>query len=184
MPACTSTANVTEVYMSLDEQGFRRRNVFFTDSKKIVCIAEAGIGRDNVTLEITIRRVQSWDGERFVDDNIVTNYEEQNPPRTDGRPALFPLVVAPVKITPDGRLVQDDEMAFPAGRYQCEVLLDGKLEGTAIFNVDFPPCPTAFISPGDKCQDFYKEGTTCPIAGREGAPQPTCACEKGKWACK
>ena len=184
LPACTSTANVTDVYMSLDEDGFRRRNVFFTDSKKIVCVVEAGIGRDNVTLETTIRRVQSWDGERFVDDNLVTSYREENPARTQGQPGKFSLVLAPTKITPDGRVVEDDELAFPAGRYQCEVQLDGKPEGTAVFNVDFPPCPEVFITAGDKCEDFYKEGTVCPASGLTGAPQPTCACEKGKWACQ
>jgi len=183
MPACTSTANVTEVYTSIDEEGARRRNVFFTDAKKIVCIAEAGIGRDNVTLEITIRRVQSWDGARFVDDNIVTSYREENPTRTQGKPGKFALVLAPVKLTPDGRIVEDEDLAFQAGRYQCEVMLDGKPAGTAIFNIDFPPCPTVFITNGDKCEDFYKEGTVCPASGATGAPQPTCSCDKGKWAC-
>jgi len=183
MPACTSTANVTDVYTSIDEEGFRRRNVFFTDAKKIVCIAEAGIGRDNVTLEITVRRLQSWDGERFVDDNVVTNYLESNPQRTEGKPGKFSLAIAPVKLLPNGQLVEDQDIAFPAGRYQCEVQLDGKLEGTAIFNIDFPPCPTTFITPGDKCQDFYKEGTVCPAKGNTGQTQPTCSCDQGKWAC-
>ena len=39
------------------------------------------------------------------------------------------------------------------------------LEKVAIFNIDFPPCPTAHILPGSLCYGFYKKLDVCPKYG-------------------
>ena len=82
---------------------------------------------------------------------------------------------------PDGKANPD--LPMPAGRAQCEVYLDGQLEGTAIFNTDFPACPQTRIQPGSGCYGFYKPRQICPLSGATGDPQPTCTCEAGGWQC-
>src|SRR4051794_15326678 len=79
LPSCTATANVSDVWLSLDEDGARHRSVFYTDTKAIYCIAEVVAGRDNATLELQLRRLQSWDFTKnaFVEVNIVSSYTEQ-----------------------------------------------------------------------------------------------------------
>ena len=61
LPACTSTANISDVYMALDGDGNRKRNIFYTDTQSIHCVVEAGIGRDGATVEVLIRQVQRFD---------------------------------------------------------------------------------------------------------------------------
>src|SRR5688572_11322159 len=68
--SCTATANITEVYTSIDATGERRRNVFFTDSKEIHCLAEYGSGRTDVTFEGIIRQLQEYDFERSTFANV------------------------------------------------------------------------------------------------------------------
>jgi hypothetical protein len=180
-PACTATANVTEVYTSLDSDGARRRNEFYTDTKDIHCIAEAGIGRDGVTIEGFIRQRQVYDfrQDRFVDVDRVLAYSEAGAQKSEG-PFKFSLKLA--KRDPSGAELEG--APYPAGRYECEILLDGRREGTAIFNVQFPPCPPAVILQGQTCYGFYKQNDLCPAAGESGDKEPTCSCdEKVGWRC-
>ncbi len=50
--ACSATANVSEVWMSIDEDGGARRSVFFTDSANVTRVAEVGVGLADVTFEL------------------------------------------------------------------------------------------------------------------------------------
>ncbi len=182
LPACTATANVSDLWTSPDQDGARRRNVFFTDSKAINCIAELGIGRDDVTFEMYIRVLQIYDftENKFLDTNIVSNTLEVHPTRTTSGP-LKQTITLKAK-GPDGQ--ESDKLPLPASRAQCEAYLDGNLEKTTVFNVDFPPCPTAAITPGTLCLGFYKEFTECKIAGDTGDPKlGKCKCEKKGWNC-
>src|SRR5262245_53784856 len=78
VPSCSQTANVTEVWMSLDGDGSRRRNEFFTDTKEIHCVAKAGVGRDGVTIESFIRSVQlfDFDSGRYETIDAILAYAE------------------------------------------------------------------------------------------------------------
>ena len=77
-----------------------------------------------------------------------------------------------------------DGQPFPPGRYQCEAYLDGKLELVSIFNIDFPPRPTASIPPGSLCYGFYKKIDVCPKYGVTSRDPARCRCtfDKG-WEC-
>ena len=57
--ARTSTANIDDVWMSLDSDGARRRVTFYTDTSEIHCIAQGGFGRPNVTVGGVIREIQT-----------------------------------------------------------------------------------------------------------------------------
>src|SRR5437868_1605463 len=78
-PACSQTANVTDVFTALDGAGNRKRNEFFTDTKEIHCIAKAGVGRPGVTVEAFIRQLQAYDfpTNKYVPVNKVLAYGER-----------------------------------------------------------------------------------------------------------
>lgn len=181
LSSCTATARVTDVYMALDANGARKRNVFFTDSKEIHCIVEMGVGRPGTTVEAIVRQDQSYDfiADRFFEaDRVLANAE--NAPQPQEGIQKLDLTLKPA--APDG--TETPGSPFPPGRYQCEAYLDGHLEKVSIFNIDFPPCPTASIFPGSQCYGFYKKVDVCPKYGDTSRDPAKCRCTilKG-WEC-
>lgn len=186
LPACSATANVSDAWMSLDEDGSRRRGVFFTDSASITCIAEVGVGRKDVTIEMLIRQIAATP-ERGSNDfepiNAVVLARDFHPDITKEKPALLGLTLIPSSVDENGRLKEDQEAPFNAGSYICEVYLDGEKTKTVNFNIDYPPCPTAVIQQGTPCLGFYPTSEECPASGATGDPEPTCVCEAKGWNC-
>jgi hypothetical protein len=186
LPACTATANVSNVWMSIDEDGARRRGTFFTDSAKVVCVAEIGIGREDVTLEFVIRRIMGapFGTRAFEPENTIVAARDFRPARTEGRPGKATMALIPTRIE-DGKLVEDPRAPFSPGTYVCEVLIDGEEKGRAQFNIDYPPCPSVAIVDGQLCAGFYTIDpvTECPKAGLGGDDSPRCACEQTVWKC-
>jgi hypothetical protein len=185
-PACTATANVNDVYMALDANGDRKRNVFFTDTTEIHCVVELGIGRKGVTVETLVRQVQRYDYETnvFLDADRVVAQSEVAPSPVDGIQKVDLSLEKPTTY-PDGGTIDDqNDEPFPAGRYICEVRLDGALSGQAVFNVMFPPCPTAEITLTSKCVGVYTAGLSCPRYGASSTERDGCTCtaETG-WRC-
>lgn len=181
LAACTSTARVSDVYMALDGNGDRKRTVFYTDSKEIHCVVEMGIGRKGVTIEALIRQLQGYDfaaDNVFPTDRVVANAENSPSPGD----AIQTLDVTLKAQAPDGS--NADGQPFPRGHYQCEAYLDGKLEGSAVFNIDFPECPASLITPGTRCFGFYRQNLACPKYGASSGEQPKCRCSTTKgWEC-
>jgi hypothetical protein len=181
LSACTTTANITDVQMSLDPDGDRIRNVFYSDTKEIHCIASASVGRRGATIETLIRQLAQYDFDRreYIETDAVAAYIEESP-----APSAEPFTVS-VKLTPLGRDGSPDgELPYPVGRFQCEVRLDGELKGVSIFNIDFPPCPTAIIVPTTLCWGFYEEDKVCPYYGESSRDPRTCRCSRlGGWEC-
>ncbi len=181
LSSCAATARISDVYLALDGQGDRKRNVFFTDSKEIHCVVEMGIGRKGVTIEAVVRQTQAYDfaADKFFDTNHVIGNAEQSPNPTEG---IQRLDVTLVPLGPDG--VNSDSAPFAPGRFVCEASLDGELQKTAVFNVDFPDCPTSLIKPGSICFGFYKSLTVCPRFGATATSPPNCQCDQLKgWQC-
>jgi hypothetical protein len=181
LSSCATTARITDVYMALDGQGDRKRNVFVTDTKEIHCVVEMGIGRKGVTVEGLIRGIQDYDfaADKFFDTNRVLANAEASPQPAEGV-QKFDITLKPAD--PNGMLV--DGAPFPPGRFVCEASLDGVLEKVAVFNVDFPACPTSFIVPGSVCLGFYKALTACPRLGASTSGGPFCHCDAVKgWEC-
>jgi hypothetical protein len=180
-PACSSTAGVGDIWTSPDADGARRRNIFYTDTKDIYCLAQVGVGRADVTLEMIIRYLQLYEpADRKVNNtNIVATYHEEKPQKSTDRPSLVGIKLIPS--AGDGK--PDENLPYPVGRGQCEVYIDGNLEGTAVFNIGFPPCPSASIVSGGKCGGYYEEGKDCPLFGESGDPTNRCRCDGGVWQC-
>lgn len=185
MPACTETANVSDVWMSLDEDGARRRKVFYTDSANVTCIAQIGVGRQDVTFEMLLRRVaEAPPGtDDFAPTNKVILAKEFHPAPTPDGPGKIALTMRPTRVDADGKLQEDTEAPFTAGSYVCEVFVDGKKAKQAAFNIEYAPCPTIQIQQQAPCLGFYTTGTECPAAGESGDPTPTCACTDRGWEC-
>jgi len=179
--SCTATARITDVYMALAGQGDRKRNVFVTDSKEIHCVVEMGIGRPGATIEAILRQVQAYDfaADKFFETNRVVGNAENSPQPGQG---IQKLDITLKVLDSNGQPV--DGAPFLPGRYVCEASLDGVLEMSAIFNIDFPDCPASTISPETLCIGFYKNQTVCPHYGATGMSPPTCQCDAIKgWQC-
>lgn len=188
LTACPiATAGIFESYMSID--GERRRNVFFSDSTNIVCSVEVRGARTNVTTEMLVRQTQVLTFEpplRATDTNVILAYADF---QGAGKQTL--------ELKPPDRAdagSQPQAKPFPVGRFQCEIYLDGKLEETLPFNVNYAPCPPQRIDPGAQCGGFYEKNRSCP-AGGAGIPEAgppevtagTCTCDgspTAMWACK
>jgi hypothetical protein len=186
LPACSTTANVSRVWMSIDDDGSRPRGTFFTDSAKVVCVAEIGIGRDDVTLEFVFRRIigTTFAKRAFEPENTIVAVKDLRPGRTEGKPGRASMALVPTKLE-EGKLVEDTQAPFAPGTYVCEVLIDGEEKGRAQFNIDYPPCPSATIINGQVCAGFYPLDpvTKCPKAGLETDDETLCTCEQGGWKC-
>jgi hypothetical protein len=186
LSACSATANIGDVWMSIDEDGSRRRNVFYTDSENITCVAQVGVGRKDVTVEILFRQLRGAVlGTRdFREVNAVITARDFHPDVTKDKPGQLSLTMHPLTVDENGRLKEDQQAPYLAGSYVCEVSLDGEQQGKAAFNIDYPPCPTTLIQTGTPCLGFYVEGEQCPAAGATGAPEPKCTCEATGWSCR
>jgi hypothetical protein len=179
--SCATTARISDVYMALDGQGDRKRNVFVTDSKEIHCVVEMGIGRKGATVSVIIRQVQAYDfpTDKFFETNRVVANAENSPQPADG----IQLLDVTLKVL-DASGQPVDGAPFPAGRFVCEASLDGSLEMSAIFNVDFPDCPASTIAVGSVCGGFYKNQSVCPHYGASAMSPPNCQCDDVKgWHC-
>lgn len=180
--ACTTTGNVVDIRMALDDKGWRVRNQFFTDSTSIFCVGRLGLGRPSAVVEMKVRQYQRYDfiANKFFDTDGVAAVDEQQPARSN-----TPLDLA-LELTPRGPTDSESggSASFAPGRYECEVYLDGELQGTAPFNILFPPCPEFSIGPETRCYGFYREGDTCPRFGQSSTNPKVCKCtaEEG-WAC-
>jgi len=171
--ACTATVGVSDFYSALDGEGFRKRNEFFTDTNEIHCVAEYAAGRNDYTLTIQLRQIQDVTGAPM--DRLYTFKEaaEGATEATKFDTSFFPTV--------NGQ--RDTSAPFPPGRYQCELLLDGKLDRMAVFNVRFAPCPGAVVNSSEKCAGFYAPGIACPGVSTAGV-STTCTCDPGPdWVC-
>lgn len=172
--ASCSSAHVSDIYTSVDQEGSRRRNEFFTDSIGVYCIAEVSSGRDDQTIEMYLRQIQDENGKAV--DRVIGASESATPKGATRQKFIVRLVALDAKGEPS------EELPLPTGRFRCEVKIDGSDEGTATFNVTYAPCPVAQIINGTTCNRFIKAGTVCPKFGTAGKDPATCTCN-GVWAC-
>jgi hypothetical protein len=169
LASCRS-AGIKRAYMSLDSDGKRQRDVFYTDSDGIFCVAEVASGRDDVTIEATLRQTaeySSLNGALIPTSHFLARSEEA-PGAGDDIKVSFQLEL------------ENDDQPFPAGRFACDLALDGDREESLDFEIRFPACPAAPLVTGLACAGFVLPGATCP-----GAVTGTlCTCAgSGAWEC-
>lgn len=182
-PACTATAGVSEVYTSLDGDGSRRRDTFFTDSTEIHCIAKAMFGRPDVTIRGTFHRIREYN---FAKDQIddVDAYSagiDFHPDRTADRKEPVTIDFSFSRVDASG--TPSDKVPYLAGSYICEIELDGEIVKTAPFNIQFPECPLSQLSTGSTCLGYFKNKAECPRNGLKSENSPQCTCDAKGWQC-
>ncbi|MDF2693060.1 MAG: hypothetical protein K0S65_1443 [Labilithrix sp.] len=146
--------------MSIDEDGARRRSVFFTDSAGVTCVAEICVGRKDVTFELQIRRIRKapFATDDFEPVNEVVSFAEFHPDVTKDKPATIALTMKPTSLDQEGKLKEDQEAPFAPGSYVCEVSLDGEKQKEA------PP------SSSSRVRRARASTPSAPSAPRAGPP--------------
>lgn len=183
-PSCTSTANISDMYMSLDSDGSRKREIFFTDTTEIHCIGEGGFGRPDVTVTGFIRQIRAWDFTNNQDNEVNRTYGDVDVHPQAGGGANAPPTKIDIKFERVDKNNQPSDTApYPQGSFICEMQIDGVTAKRIPFNIEFPPCPTSIIADGQPCLGFYTDQTQCP-AGGNGGDGPNCQCTDTKgWDC-
>lgn len=164
------TAGFRDAYMALDSSGDRERERFFTDTEGIFCIAKLASGVDDVTVNAALRATQLYDarGGKPTDVDYYLGVSEEAPGKGEDITVSFELERP------------EPEAPYAAGRFVCELSIDGELRERIPFEVAFPDCPVAPIFSGGACAGFVREGARC-----RGALATTCECgEDGLWSCE
>ncbi|HEY3594720.1 MAG TPA: hypothetical protein VGL13_12630 [Polyangiaceae bacterium] len=171
------TAGFKRVFMALDQKGDRQRTTFYTDTTAIYCAGELVSGRADVTVGSTIRAKTLYDplSDSFVPaPKDVTWIGESAPGKTDDTMVSFQLLKSPSGVG------NEDNLPYPAGTFTCELSIDGELEDTVEFSIDFPACPILPPTGGEPCAGWVRPGSAC-----DGAAGLTCSCDpSGAWVCQ
>jgi hypothetical protein len=167
--AC-KTVGVKDTYAALDAQGQRKRSVFYTDTKAIYCVMEMASGVADVTVLARVRANAFYSqltGEPSSLGTIV-GAKEQAPGVGEN------LLVSYRLDKPMG------EDFYPAGDFSCEFLIDGELEASVDFEIQFPSCPAAPIEKDTPCAGLVLLDSECP-----GPFGDSCLCtpDEGIWQC-
>jgi hypothetical protein len=154
--------------MALDGQGDRRRDVFFTDTEGIFCVAELASGVADVTVRADFEQRAYYlpeDGSRVELQRFIGS-EELAPGAGEDLTTAF-------------QLKRDVGEPYDAGEYACLMYLNGDLEAEHPFRVESPECPVAPVQPGVRCEGFVLDGSECP-----GLLGESCTCApSGTWEC-
>jgi hypothetical protein len=170
LTAGCDTAGFSDAFMALDSSGNRKREHFFTDTESIFCIGKLASGVNDLTVTGTLRAEQLYDlrdgSPRNV--NFYLGRDEEAPG------AGTDIIVSYEMLHPD------PDSPYPAGRFVCELSLDGKVEERVPFEINYPACPDAPIVDGGICAGFVLAGARCA-----GALDNDCVCESdGTWSCQ
>ncbi len=176
-PACRD-AGLTDAYMSLDGSGMRRRTVFYTDTESIYCVGDVDSGVDDVTVSSVVRAhslyVSSRNAFEPVDEIVAVSDSDQAPGKGQS------LVAFQLNKAVPGPGVDPSEVPFTPGSYVCELYVDGDLDRSVPFEIDFPACPVAPPVDGGPCAGWVRPSSKC--SGAQAGVQCTCV-SSGTWAC-
>jgi hypothetical protein len=168
--AC-NTSGFKDTYMALDSEGNRKRDVFYTDTEEIYCVAEMASGTADVTVTARLRVLRVYDlltGEPIERTGEIIAAEEQAPGIGTDITASFLIE------KPEGAEV------YPAGQFICELYLDGQLESSLDFEIRYPACPFMPIEAESSCAGLVLLGSECPSPAGGFC---TCTPETGTWTC-
>ncbi|RYZ05480.1 MAG: hypothetical protein EOO73_19715 [Myxococcales bacterium] len=163
------TSGFRDAYMALDSSGDRERERFFTDTEAIFCVGKLASGVNDVTVNAALRATHLYDPHdgQAIEVDYLLGVSEEAPGKGEDITVSFELER------------EAPEAPYTAGRFVCELSLDGELKEKIPFEVALPDCPAAPIFDGGVCAGFVLEGARCA-----GALKGPCVCESdGYWAC-
>lgn len=176
--ASCRTAGLKRVFMSLDQQGNRKRTTFFADTASIFCVGELVSGRADVTVESKIKATTLYDpdSDSMVPAHGLAWLGEAAPGKTDGAFVSFELA----KVSEGGGSPSQRSL-YPVGTFTCELAIDGEREDSVDFDIAFPPCPVLPPAQGQLCRGWVRAGSRC-----QGAGALSCTCDgaSGAWQCE
>lgn len=167
-----NTAAVKKSYMALDAEGNRKRSVFFTDTENIYCIGELAVGRKDLSVEATLRSTAlalPTTGELVPIASVVA-VKDVSPASTG----------SDVKVSFQLLKVEDPKAPWLAGKFVCDLAIDGEVETSTPFEIRYPDCPFQPPSDGEVCAGFFLPDNVCP--GAISAQSCTCS-QSGAWKC-
>jgi len=174
--SCNALA-VTDLYASLDEDGRQKNSEFPADATGVFCVAEVSSGRDDGAILVLVRQTFLADGQQV--DRVLAATEGVSSPGSTRAPYSVKLIAT------DDKGQASDTLPLPAGKFRCEVFLDGSktAERTSSFVVKPANCPGVQILQGDVCAGFFEENRQCPKYGASSKEPALCTCSGGKWSC-
>ena len=167
-----NTAAVKKSYMALDAEGNRKRSVFFTDTDSIYCIGELAVGRKDVSVEAALRSTAlalPTTGELVPIESVIA-VKDVSPASTG----------SDVKVSFQLLKVEHPKDPWQAGKFVCDLSIDGVVETSTPFEIQYPPCPFQPPIDGEGCAGFFLPQSVCPGAI---APQSCTCTDLGAWQC-
>jgi hypothetical protein len=167
-----NTAAIKRSYMSLDQDGSRKRSVFYTDTDEIYCIGELAIGRKDISVTAALRSTSL-----------------APPPSGSSVPLASTLASKDVSPSSTGsdvvvsfQLLKSNLKApWPAGDFGCDLSIDGELSASVPFQIAYPDCPVQPPLDGDTCAGFFLPHSVCVGA----ISAQSCECNAaGNWQCR
>ena len=183
--ACSTTVGVRDVYVSLDQDGARRRTEFFTDSDTIFCVVELSSARSGVTLDVLIRQLSLIDVTSGDEGNVSRVLAASDQAVSKGTSQRLAIPLARPELEDKDAADATAAPPFSAGDYQCEVSVDGAAQAPVSFRISLAQCPASEIKENTLCLGYYKAGTKCRRYGDSSKESVSCTCEGGskKWKC-
>ena len=167
-----NTAAVKHSYMSLDQDGDRKRTVFYTDTEKIYCIGEMAIGRKDVSITAALRSTALAPPPSGASVPLASTLAIKDvTPGSTGSDVIISFEI----------LKSNMSGPWPAGDFVCELSIDGELSASVPFQIEYPDCPLAPPFDGDSCAGFYLPQSTC--VGALSAQSCVCG-DDGVWQCR
>lgn len=167
-----NTAAVKRSYMSLDQDGNRKRTTFFTDTEQIYCIGELAVGRKDLSITASLRSVALARPSTGMYFPLASTLAVEDV--TTGSTGSDVLV--------SFELLKTNAAApWAAGDFVCDLALDGELEASVPFEIRYPDCPVAPPRSGDACAGFFLPESSCIGAHSD----ERCECTNaGVWQCR
>ena len=158
---CFGPSQVRQIYMALDGQGFRPRNIFYPDTSSIYCDVTFSASSNDETVDAIFTQTTGeatlydgtnnlqpvsrlWaTGEQAPNEGVSTLSFAFNPPQLSngGSPAPFAV-----------------------GHYQCQIIVNGADGGHADFDIQYadPDCPVGGAANSTLPCMGNKAGAQCP----------------------
>lgn len=175
--ACGSGNEFSNSFMALDGAGVRRREAFYTDTETIFCVGEFAGSKTGTTVNAIIRQVQL--DSRAV--NIVIAVGEDVPKQLGKNVLSFQLVRYVHQASGAATGGNQADEPWPAGKFVCELLVDGQPKAEIPFDILTPNCPLYPAAEGIRCGGFYPPSIKCLSADQ--SVSCTCSPDTGLWQC-
>jgi len=173
---CTGTGQVRQIFMSLDGEGNRVRDIFYTDTTTIDCdVVFSAVGTDN-TVDAQI--IQTTGESKLYDGNNDLGAVSYLWSTAETVPNAG-LSTLSFSFTPPTALDGGTPVPWAVGHYKCVIQVNGATAGDSEFDIDYPTpdCPAAGGAYDGLSCIGNKGNDHCPSDSAYDPNNPTCRCQ-------